>query len=61
MSPESADFRDKLRSMEELANSAAADLAPGIAKTRVQQIAVLARTLRGRLEFGRLAISKPPA
>jgi hypothetical protein len=58
MTPEGADFFDKLLSMEELANAAAADLVPGIAKTRVQQIAVLAQTLRVRLQFGHLAVLK---
>lgn len=49
---ESADFIAKLREIEEQAHCANADLAPGLSKTRLQHIVVLAMTLRGRLEFG---------
>jgi hypothetical protein len=59
MTPEAADFVDKLRSIEQHANAVAAELAPGIAKTRVLHIVVLAQTLRGRLEFGGLAVQPP--
>ena len=63
MTPEGEDFVDKLRSMEEHANVVAAELAPGIAKTRLLQIVVPAQTLRVRLEFGRLSVvnSRPDA
>jgi hypothetical protein len=47
-----ADFIAKLRQIEEQANTVGAELPLGLAKTRVQQIVVLAKTLRGRLEFG---------
>ena len=58
MSPESADFADKLRQMEEQANAVSAELPPGLAKTRLLHIVVLAQTLRVRLEFGRLSVVK---
>ena len=51
-----ADFIAKLRQIEELANAAVAELTPGVAHTRVQHIVVLVKTLRGRLEFGSLAL-----
>ena len=50
------DFIAKLRQIEELANAAVAELSPGVAHTRVQHILVLVKTLRGRLEFGSVAI-----
>jgi hypothetical protein len=56
-----ADFIAKLRQVEELANTAIAELTPGVAHTRLQHIVVLVKTLRGRLEFGSLAlIAAPP-
>jgi hypothetical protein len=48
------DFIAKLREIEEQANSAKAEIAPGLSRTRLQHIVVLAMTLRGRLEFGGL-------
>ncbi|HEU5176158.1 MAG TPA: hypothetical protein VFU24_01790 [Burkholderiales bacterium] len=51
-----ADFIAKLRQIEELANAVVAELTPGVAHTRVQHIVVLVKTLRGRLEFGSLAL-----
>jgi hypothetical protein len=51
-----ADFIAKLRQVEELANAAIAELTPGVAQTRVQHIVVLVKTLRGRLEFGSVAL-----
>jgi hypothetical protein len=51
-----ADFIAKLRQIEEQANAAIAELAPGVSRTRVQHIVVLAKTLRGRVEFGSVAI-----
>ena len=60
-----ADFMAKLRQIEELANAVVAELSPGVSHTRVQHIVVLAKTLRGRLEFGSVALvngqSKGPA
>jgi hypothetical protein len=56
MTDENADFIAKLRQIEENANAAGVELSPGISKTRLQQIVVLAKTLRGRLEFGRLTL-----
>ena len=61
MTPEAADFVEKLRHIEQQANAVAADLPPGISKTRALHIVVLAQTLRARLEFGRLAVHKPDA
>ena len=52
------DFITKLRQIEEQANAAVAELAPGVSRTRLQHIIVLAKTLRGRLEFGTLAIAR---
>ena len=60
MTPESEDFVDKLRSMEQQANSVAAELLPGLAKTRLLHIVILATTLRVRLEFGRVAVVREP-
>ena len=51
-----ADFIAKLRQIEELANAVVAELAPGVSHTRVQHIVVLVKTLRGRLEFGSVAL-----
>jgi hypothetical protein len=56
MTDDSADFIAKLRQIEEQANSANAEMAPGLSRTRLQHIVVLAMTLRGRLEFGPAAI-----
>ena len=57
-----ADFIAKLRQVEELANAVVAELSPGVAHTRVQHIVVLVKTLRGRLEFGNVALvsAQPP-
>jgi len=38
----------------------AAELLPGLAKTRLQHILILATTLRVRLEFGRVAVVREP-
>jgi hypothetical protein len=67
MTAHNVDFIAKLRQIEELANVLHADLPPSLLmlRTRIQHIVVLARTLRGRLEFGALAIARveppPPA
>ena len=57
-----ADFVAKLRQIEEQANAAIGELAPGLSRTRLQHIVVLAKTLRGRLEFGALVMARvdPP-
>ena len=51
-----ADFIAKLQQIEEQANAVIAELAPCVSRTRVQHIVVLAKTLRGRLEFGSLVL-----
>jgi len=56
MTTDSADFIAKLRQIEEQAHSANAEIAPGLSRTRLQHIVVLAMTLRGRLEFGPAAV-----
>jgi hypothetical protein len=66
MTAHNVDFIAKLRQIEELANVLHADLPPSLLmlRTRIQHIVVLARTLRGRLEFGAVAIARvepPPA
>jgi hypothetical protein len=50
------DFVAKLNQIEEQANAAIAELPAGLLKTRIQHIVVLAKTLRGRLEFGTVAV-----
>jgi hypothetical protein len=50
------DFVAKLQQIEEQANAAIAELPAGMPKTRIQHIVVLAKTLRGRLEFGAVAV-----
>jgi hypothetical protein len=61
MTAEHTDFIAKLRQIEEQANALRAEMTPGLASTRVQHIVVLARTLRGRLEFGGASIVRPAA
>ena len=56
MTAEQGDFIAKLREIEEQANALGAELAPGLASARLRHIVVLAKTLRGRLEFGGAAI-----
>jgi hypothetical protein len=56
MTADHADFIAKLRQIEEQANTLGAEVAVGLAKTRLQHIVVLAKTLRGRLEFGGASI-----
>jgi hypothetical protein len=56
MTTDHADFIAKLRQIEEQANALGAEIAPGLARTRVQHILVLAKMLRGRLEFGGASI-----
>jgi len=61
MTADHADFIAKLRQIEEQANIANAELAPGLLRSRLQHMAVVAKTLRGRLEFGPLAIVRAEA
>ena len=58
MTADNADFVAKLRQIEELAETAHADLPTSLLRlrTRVQHIVVLAKTLRGRLELGSVAV-----
>lgn len=58
MTTDNSDFIAKLRQIEELADTAHADLPTSLLRlrTRVQHILVLAKTLRGRLEFGSVAV-----
>jgi hypothetical protein len=56
MSNEKNDFMAKLHQIEEHANLASAELAPGLMRSRLQHIGVLAKTLRGRLEPAGVAI-----
>lgn len=53
---EKADFIAKLAQVEEQANLGLAGLAPGLLRSRLVHIAVLARTLRGRLEIAGVEI-----
>jgi hypothetical protein len=60
---EQADFVAKLRQIEEVALAAAADIKEGLARPHFRHIALIARTLRGRLELGvatvRATMAKP--
>ena len=49
---ENADFIAKLQQIEELASALGAGLGAHLARTRAQHIAILARSLRARLEIG---------
>lgn len=66
MADEKADFVNKLQQIEEQANALNVDLPMGLSKARLQHIVVLAKALRGRLEFGLITIvradlNSPPA
>lgn len=57
MTEENADFIAKLRQIEELANTVNTEMPQSLLRrTRLQHIVVLAKTLRGRLEFGAVAL-----
>ena len=58
MGMDQSDFIAKLRQIEELANGVHAEMPESrlMWRTRIQHIFVLAKTLRGRLEFGSFAI-----
>jgi hypothetical protein len=58
ISADNSDFIAKLRQIEELAAVAHEDLPKSLLmlRTRVQHIVVLAKTLRGRLELGSVAV-----
>jgi hypothetical protein len=53
-----ADFITKLREIEEQAHAVIVELAPGISRNRLQHIVLLAKTLRGRLELGVVAMAR---
>jgi hypothetical protein len=53
-----ADFIAKLREIEEQAHAVIVDLTPGMSRNRLQHIVLLAKTLRGRLELGAVAIAR---
>jgi hypothetical protein len=54
---EKTDFVNKLRQIEEQAYMANAELPASLARTCIQHIIVLAKMLRGRLEFGAVTIT----
>jgi hypothetical protein len=58
MTAHHADFIAKLRQIEELAGGVHGELPQSLLllRTRIQHIVVLAKALRGRLEFGPMAI-----
>ena len=58
MTAHNADFIAKLRQIEELAAAVHGELPQSLLllRTRIQHIVVLTKTLRGRLEFGPMAI-----
>ena len=56
MTQDNADFIARLRQIEEQANMASAELAAGLLRSRLQHMAVLAKSLRGRLELGAVEI-----
>lgn len=53
---ENADFIQKLQQIEEQAHALAVALGESLARTRAQHIVLVARSLRGRLEFGGLSV-----
>lgn len=57
MADEKTDFVTKLRQIEEQAHIANAELPASVARTCIQHIIVLAKILRGRLEFGAVTIA----
>lgn len=68
MNAEHSDFIAKLRQIEELASVVHGEIPQSrlMWRTRIQHIVVLAKTLRGRLEFGSIAVvavepTVPPA
>ena len=56
MTSDQSDFISKLSQIEEQANALAAELGLGLAKARAHHVAMLAKALRGRLEFGGCSI-----
>jgi len=70
MLDEKADFTTKLTQIEEHANLAHAEQPPGLTRSRLQHISVLAKYLRARLELASSSLfgaspagpkTKPPA
>jgi hypothetical protein len=58
---ENPDFIAKLQQIEELAHALGVELGTSLARTRTQHIVLLARSLRGRLEFGGLSVLRSDA
>ena len=58
---ENADFIAKLQQIEELAHALSTELGTSLARTRTQHIVLLARALRGRLEYGGLSVLRSDA
>jgi hypothetical protein len=58
MTAHNADFISKLLQIEQLADTVNGELPETflLVKTRIQHVVVLAKNLRGRLEFGSIAI-----
>ena len=52
MTSDQLDFIGKLNQIEEQASAFSAELGPGLGKASLQHILMLARALRGRLQFG---------
>lgn len=57
MADEKTDFVNKLRQIEEQAHMANAELSASLARTCIQHVIVLAKMLRGRLEYGAVTIT----
>jgi hypothetical protein len=60
MNEEHQDFAAKLQQIEEQANLALADLPSGLARDRVQHIAIVARMLRYRLDVATVVVLPNP-
>ena len=58
---ENADFIAKLQQIEELAHALGTELGTSLARTRTQHIVLLARSLRGRLEYGGMSVLRSDA
>jgi hypothetical protein len=56
MADEKTDFVNKLQQIEEQANALSVDMTRGLTSARLQHIIVLAKALRGRLEFGSVTL-----
>ena len=58
---ENPDFIAKLQQIEELAHALGTELGTSLARTRTQHIVLLARSLRGRLEYGGMSVLRSDA